>query len=118
MQVEYRAGNKPSGVLPHIQNLMGLVSGRKAVSYPGNKDLAIAKVSAVIITYNEEAIISETLSRLWWCDEIVVIDSGSTDKTVERCQEYGCNVFTRKFTGFGEQKNYGVSKAKNDWILC
>jgi glycosyltransferase involved in cell wall biosynthesis len=76
------------------------------------------KVSAVIITYNEERIIKETLSKLWWCDEIIIIDSGSTDKTVEICRQFGCDVFTRSFEGYGEQKKYGVSKAKNDWILC
>lgn len=82
------------------------------------RNLHTPKVSAVIITYNEEAIITETLSRLWWCDEVVIIDSSSTDNTAVICNEYGCKVFTRTFKGFGEQKKYGVSKAKNDWILC
>jgi glycosyltransferase involved in cell wall biosynthesis len=76
------------------------------------------KVSAVIITFNEENIIKQTLSKLWWCDEIIIIDSGSTDKTVEICHQFGCDVFTHSFIGYGEQKKYGVSKAKNDWILC
>ncbi|MCU7550856.1 glycosyltransferase family 2 protein [Chitinophagaceae bacterium LB-8] len=76
------------------------------------------KVSAVIITYNEEHILNKTLSQLWWCDEIIIIDSGSTDKTVEICKQFGCKIFTRTFNGYGEQKKYGVSNAKNDWILC
>lgn len=83
-----------------------------------SKRLSAPKVSAVIITYNEEGIIRDTLSRLWWCDEVIIIDSGSTDRTVEICQGYGCAVFIKTFNGFGEQKKYGVSKAKNDWILC
>jgi glycosyltransferase involved in cell wall biosynthesis len=76
------------------------------------------KVSAVIITYNEERLIDNTLSRLWWCDEIIIVDSGSTDKTLSICKRYGCTVYTRSFDGFGEQKKYGVFQAKNDWILC
>ena len=116
MQIEYSAGNKPSGVLPQLQNLMDL-AGNKALAIPG-KDFSQPKISAVIITYNEEAIIGETLSRLWWCDEIIIVDSGSTDRTAEICQKYGSRLFTRKFRGFGEQKKYGVSQAKNDWILC
>lgn len=115
MQVQYR-GNKATGVLtPSIKT--GLPARRSFV-FSGQKEATIEKVSAVIITLNEEAIITETLSRLWWCDEIVVIDSGSTDRTVEICEQYGCAVFPRAFNGFGEQKNYGVSKAKNDWVLC
>ncbi len=76
------------------------------------------KVSAVIITFNEENIIGQTLSKLWWCDEIIIVDSGSTDKTIEICQQFGCDIFSHSFEGYGEQKKYGVSKAKNDWILC
>jgi glycosyltransferase involved in cell wall biosynthesis len=76
------------------------------------------KVSAVIITYNEEGIIRKTLSKLGWCDEIVIVDSGSTDKTIELCQQFDCRIYTHSFEGYGEQKKYGVSKAKNDWILC
>jgi glycosyltransferase involved in cell wall biosynthesis len=118
MQLEYRAGNKPSGVLTPLKDFMALGGAQKALSLCRSKNADMEKVSAVIITYNEEAVIGGTLSRLWWCDEIVVIDSGSKDRTVEICRQYGCTVFTRSFTGFGEQKSYGVSKAKNDWILC
>ena len=91
------------------------------VTYHAFKDeanLATPKVSAVIITFNEEAIIGKTLSMLWWCDEIIIIDSGSTDNTVDICNDHGCTVFRRPLNGFGEQKKYGVSKANNDWILC
>lgn len=77
-----------------------------------------ASVSAVIITYNEEHILPKALSKLWWCDEIIIIDSGSSDQTLSICEQYNCNVFIRPFNGFGEQKKYGVSKAKNNWILC
>lgn len=76
------------------------------------------KISAVIITYNESRNIRRTLSRLYWCDEIVILDSHSTDDTVAICQEFGCKVFYRKFDGYGSQKRYAVALAENDWVLC
>jgi len=76
------------------------------------------KVSAVIITYNEEKIIRKTLSQLYWCDEIVVVDSYSTDNTVAICREFGCDVYSRTFDGYGSQKQFAISRATNDWVLC
>ena len=114
----YRA-TEQSDILPQLQSFRSKLN--KQLIYHPIKDrtkLDAPRVSAVIITYNEETIISETLSRLWWCDEIVIIDSGSKDKTVELCRSFGCSVFHHAIDGFGKQKIYGVSKAKNDWILC
>ena len=110
--------SKKIDVLPHVRRLNNTLNS--AVLYQSIKDretLVFPKVSAVIITYNEAGIIAQTLSKLKWCDEVIVIDSGSTDKTVDICNEYGCTVFHRAFSGFGEQKKFGVTKAKNDWIL-
>lgn len=76
------------------------------------------KVSAVIITYNEARNIEETLSKLYWCNEIVIVDSYSTDNTVDICRQYGCKIFFRHFDGYGPQKQFAVSKAANDWVLC
>lgn len=76
-----------------------------------------AKVSAVIITHNEAKTIRQTLSRLSWCDEIIVVDSYSKDNTVAICKEYKCAVYLKTFQGYGEQKQHAVSKASNDWIL-
>lgn len=78
----------------------------------------ITPVSAVIITRNESRNIRRTLSRLYWCDEIVILDSYSTDDTVEICREFGCRIFFRAFDGYGTQKRHAVALAKNDWILC
>ena len=75
-------------------------------------------VSAVIITRNESKNIRRTLSRLYWCDEIVILDSYSTDETVGICREFGCRIFFRAFDGYGTQKRHAVALAKNDWILC
>jgi glycosyltransferase involved in cell wall biosynthesis len=75
------------------------------------------KISAVLITYNESTIIAKTLEHLLWCDEIVVVDSGSTDETVQICEQYGCKVHYKKFKGYGEQKQFAVACATHDWIL-
>jgi glycosyltransferase involved in cell wall biosynthesis len=78
---------------------------------------SMTKISAVIITLNEQSGIAKTLQSLAWCDEIVVVDSGSTDATVKICERFGCRVFYNPFTGYGEQKHFAVGQAKNDWVL-
>jgi len=75
------------------------------------------KISCVIITYNEEENIRRALNSVKWCDEIVVVDSGSTDNTIEICEEFNCRIYNKEFNGYGEQKRYAVSLAANDWIL-
>lgn len=85
---------------------------------PVKSHFPAGKVSAVIITYNEERNIRRTLQQLQWCDEIVIVDSHSTDATVPICQEFNCKIFFREFDGYGDQKRFAVSKASNDWILC
>lgn len=79
---------------------------------------SFGKVSAVIITYNEEANIRRTLKQLHWCDEIVIVDSYSTDNTVAICREFDCHIHFKEFEGYGSQKRFAVSKASNDWVLC
>jgi glycosyltransferase involved in cell wall biosynthesis len=74
-------------------------------------------LSVVIITLNEEAKIKDCLESVKWADEIIVVDSCSRDTTAEVAGEYTSKVHEREFTGFGEQKNYALSKAKGDWVL-
>jgi len=74
-------------------------------------------VSAVLITKNAEAVLNECLSSLSWCDEIVVVDSGSTDSTLAICKAHNCRIIHQDFLGFGAQKNFSVLQAKNDWVL-
>jgi len=75
------------------------------------------KLSAFIIAFNEERIIEQCLKKLDWVDEIIVVDSGSTDATVAICEKYGAKVFYKKFVGFGEQKNFALDQTTNDWVI-
>lgn len=78
----------------------------------------MCKVSAVIITCNEEHNLQMSLPKLTWCDEIVIVDSGSTDGTIQICRSYNCKVHYRKFDGYGKQKKYAIGQASNKWVLC
>jgi glycosyltransferase involved in cell wall biosynthesis len=76
------------------------------------------KISAVIITFNEEQNIARCMQSLVHVvDEIVVIDSGSTDQTVPICLKFNAKVVVHAFEGHIEQKNYALTQASNDWVL-
>ena len=74
-------------------------------------------ISACIITLNEESRIRDCLESVKWVDEIIVVDSFSTDKTIDICREYTDKVYQRAWTGNIDQKNYTIGLAKCDWIL-
>lgn len=75
-------------------------------------------ISAVVITRNEENRLAACLESVSFAAEIVVVDSGSTDKTVEIALQYGARVFQQEWLGFGRQKQFAVSCAAHDWVLC
>lgn len=75
------------------------------------------KISACITAMNEEDKIEACLSSLTWCDEIIVVDSYSTDRTVEICRRYTPHVVQHPWSGYIAQKNYIRSLASNPWIL-
>lgn len=75
------------------------------------------KISVVIITLNEAQALPKTLEAVAWADEVVIVDSGSTDNTLAIAQAQGCRVFTRKFDGYGPQKNFGIAQTQHNWVL-
>jgi glycosyltransferase involved in cell wall biosynthesis len=78
----------------------------------------MAKISACIISYNEEKKIEDCLkSLLPVADEIIVVDSLSTDNTVNIAEKYTSNIFPQEFLGHIEQKNLAISKASHEWII-
>jgi glycosyltransferase involved in cell wall biosynthesis len=76
------------------------------------------RLSVCVITHNEEANIRRTLASVKdFADEMIVVDSGSTDRTVAVAHELGAKVFTEPWKGFAAQKNSAMAKATGDWIL-
>ena len=75
------------------------------------------KLSAIIITRNEAANIGPCLDSLAFCDERIVVDSGSDDGTVDLARGKGTHVAHHAWRGFGAQKNFALSLAKGDWVL-
>ena len=74
-------------------------------------------LSVIIITKNEAGNILDCLASVAWADEIIVIDSGSDDRTVEICEQFGARVYVNQWPGYGKQKNFALDFAKGDWVL-
>jgi len=75
------------------------------------------KISATIITFNEETTIKAACESVAWADEVVVVDSNSTDRTRELAESCGARVITNAWPGFGAQKQFAVDQTKHEWIL-
>src|SRR5882757_9520950 len=75
------------------------------------------KLSVVIIAFNESENIADCLQSVMWADEIIVVDSGSTDGTVEMARAAGARVISTDWPGYGAQKNRAIACATGDWIL-
>ena len=75
--------------------------------------------SILILTYNEEKNLPECLHSIAWCDDIWILDSGSSDKTIDIAKAHGCKILTRKFDNFGNQRNYAIDYAsfKYPWVF-
>ncbi|RMH03791.1 MAG: glycosyltransferase family 2 protein [Nitrospirae bacterium] len=80
-------------------------------------DKTTPKVSAVVIAYNDEPNMRGCLESLTWADELIVVDSFSTDGTAQISQEYTNKVFQHEFHGFGRLRNEAVAHATYDWIF-
>ncbi len=70
-----------------------------------------------IITKDEEKKLPRCLDSVSFSDEIIVVDSGSTDRTIEIAREFGCRVFSEDWKGYGPQKNSAIEKCKYEWVL-
>src|ERR1700722_11724576 len=78
----------------------------------------MTRISACLITYNEEHNLPRALASLAGVvDEIVIVDSGSTDRTEELAQEHGANLYFREWSSYGEQNNFAAGSAQNEWIF-
>jgi len=97
---------KPEASHQNVAHPSGWVSGAKVIM-----------ISVSIIGHNEEKNIERCLESVKWADEIIVVDSGSTDKTVEIAVRFGAKVFENQWQGYGAQKNFAIDKASNNWIL-
>ena len=75
------------------------------------------KISATIITFNEESNIKAACESVAWADEVVVVDSNSTDRTRELAESCGARVITNAWPGFGAQKQFAVDQAQHEWIF-
>ena len=75
-------------------------------------------LSACIITFNEADRIEACIDSLAFCDEVVVVDSASTDATRELAAARGARVLVRPFDGYRTQKDFCVAQARHDWVLC
>jgi len=76
------------------------------------------RISAVITTFNEETNVADCIESLLWCDEVVVVDSFSTDRTPQIAQSYGkVRFLQRRYLGSASQKNWAMDQTQFDWIL-
>jgi len=75
--------------------------------------------SILILTMNEELNLEACLESISWCDDIWILDSGSTDRTLDIAAKHGCHVLHRKFDNFGDQRNYAIDNAdfKYQWVF-
>jgi len=74
-------------------------------------------LSVAIITHNEEQNLPRTLASVAWADEIIVVDSGSTDGTLEIARAFNARILERPWPGFAAQKNFAIAECTGDWIL-
>ncbi|MEK6325247.1 MAG: glycosyltransferase family 2 protein [Acidobacteriota bacterium] len=75
------------------------------------------KITATVITLNEEHNIAAALESLAWADEIIVVDSQSSDRTVEIARTFTDRVYARPWPGYSAQKNFAAEQASNDWVF-
>lgn len=75
------------------------------------------RLAVVIIAKDEGSALDGCLRSITWADEIIVVDSGSADNTVEIAKQYGARVFTHEWAGYARQKNFAIDQARSEWVL-
>lgn len=75
------------------------------------------KITGVVLTHNNADVIDNCLRSMSWLDEIIIIDSASTDETPNIARKFTPNIFTRKLDNFEAQRNFALTKSRNDWVL-
>jgi glycosyltransferase involved in cell wall biosynthesis len=83
------------------------------------KELPTKMISVIILTRNEESDLPRCLNSLLWCDDVHVVDSGSSDETINTAQKYGAHIYEHPFASFGTQRNWSLDHCtiKHPWIL-
>jgi glycosyltransferase involved in cell wall biosynthesis len=79
--------------------------------------VTLPRISALVICQDEERHIEDCLASVAWCDEIVVVDSGSRDGTLEIARKHATRVLHREWTGIADQKNFALAQAAGGWVL-
>jgi glycosyltransferase involved in cell wall biosynthesis len=77
----------------------------------------MSKLSIAMITKDAQKTIETSIKSALFADEVVVIDSGSSDNTIDICKSLGCKVIQKEWMGFGRQKQYAIKECKNEWIF-
>jgi len=93
------------------------VSLQNTASSPLSSDVVRQTLSVAIITMNEEANLARTLASVQFADEAIVLDSGSTDRTLEIARSFDAKVYFEPWKGFAPQKNSAIEKCSGTWIL-
>src|SRR5258708_36958369 len=75
------------------------------------------KLSVLLPTYNNAAIVRATLESVKWADEILVVDSFSTDATLDICREYGARIIQHEYINSAKQKNWAAPQCTHEWVL-
>jgi len=88
-----------------------------AASVSTDKSSRVNTISAIVVCFNEEERIRDCLESLRWCDEIVVVDAFSTDRTPEICRAYTDRLIQREWAGYRDQKAFAHSQATKEWVF-
>lgn len=77
----------------------------------------MTKISVITLTLNEEKNVTECLASIRWADELIVVDSGSTDRTVELAKTFTQNILTVEWKGYGAARNLALERCTGDWVF-